>query len=242
MSPKEILFLYGRNVKGTFLSCLTQTPVDPYFEVKGYLLFFHLLLLPITLTFGAGIKTIIDVVTRKEQPPEKMAELNSKVAEVEEKKLKPLVKELLSYEPKSNSSRALKQTLTTIPQDEKSALDNDIRQKKWELQLSQLTSPEQPEPTSVYQKSYIANLELNESNIKKLELYNGERTIYYKQQAFEKQKSAVQEYLGAAKNAGKRMQNIIYFYFFPPKNTKLNTSEINKTDNVVQQSQRFNKN
>src|SRR3990167_4459335 len=60
--PVNKLALYGRNVKGTFFGGYLEAS-DNYAAVLFNV--FHTLLLPLSLTVGAGAKTVVDIATRE---------------------------------------------------------------------------------------------------------------------------------------------------------------------------------
>jgi len=121
--------LFLRNVKGTFLKGFV--PIDTYLFLLYWII--HLALLPITLTLGAGIKTLIDYNTRKFVSNDIIEERKNKISQMNEKDMSELRSHFANYACQSNSSKMLLKLLSDLDK-----LDN-LPPKKLEKQKEFIT-------------------------------------------------------------------------------------------------------
>lgn len=216
MKKKNFLDIYTRNVKGTFWGGFSEVFLKIY-PVGALVPIIHAALLPLTLTFGAAIKSLIDFFSRKEIAEETLNAVNDKIDALDEKSIEPLIREISTYKnAKSASSQKLMSTLNQIPHETHSVIQKAMKDKKRALQEEQLGIDKNPELLDMYQDNFIAKLQLNEVHQKKLEDYIQENDQHCKEQQLKNQKAAVKAYLGADHNYGKRMQQVICNHFFPP--------------------------
>lgn len=213
MSPKQMLFLYGRNARGVFFGGFKLFAGTEYLAPLAWLV--HLLLLPLTMTFGAFIKTCIDILSRKEIPSESMIQLDKKIDDLDNEHIEPLITKMSNYHAKSKSSKKLNKTLKELSTNAKDTIHVATAEKKWALQIDQLKSEKYPDPLKVYIKKHIFELELDEKHQEDFNVYIIENTQNCTTQKFDKQKKEIKTYLEAEKNKGKKMQHIIYNHFFP---------------------------
>jgi hypothetical protein len=220
MKQKNFIDMYKRNFKGTFFGGFFD-PQGTNFVVP-FIWIGHIALLPLTLTFGAGIKTLIDFFTRREIPEETINAVDGAIDALDAESIRPLIESIAIYRngAQSTSSKKLIQMLLhTIPGETIDATSKDLGRKKRELQEAQLGININPELRKRYRPSYIANLPLNEESQRQLDAYIAENRVHTNTQQLSKQKGVIKEYLGADHNYGKKMQQIICNYFFPPVTT-----------------------
>jgi len=81
--------------------------VTPFFWIA------HLILLPFTLTVGAGLKTAYDLFTRKIIPEAEMSSLKAKVRKIDNEEMDSLIVDMFEYkeDAQSNSSKTILQFL-----------------------------------------------------------------------------------------------------------------------------------
>jgi hypothetical protein len=111
MGGKYFFKLLWRNIKGTFFGGFIgingQIGVDPI-ENVGILPFIwigHLCTLPVSLTLGAGIKTIIDYSTRKSTPKEVVEKSLQIVENISDSEFGKIISMLNTASYKSQSSQ-----------------------------------------------------------------------------------------------------------------------------------------
>jgi hypothetical protein len=106
--------------------------------------------------------------------------------------------------------------LTTISCKTNAAkLDASYRESQ-ALQEAQLGIDRNPELRDVYKESYIINVKLDEAHKERLDAYIEKNNAHCDAQQLSQQKQVIREYLGAQHNYGKKMQQVICSYFFPP--------------------------
>ena len=216
---KNFIDIYKRNVQGTFLGGF-NSGWEKIYGIGVIVPIAHFFLLPLTLTFGAGIKAIIDFFSRKEIPEETLSSVNNQVAALDAEGITPLIDEISKYkDAKSTSSQKLIRMLHALPGEADSAMQAGIAKEKRALQEAQLGIDKNPELLNTYKDSYISNLPLDEVHQKRLDDYIQRNSEHCQTQQLSKQKVVVREYLGSEHNYGKRMQQIICNYFFPPAPT-----------------------
>lgn len=204
MNQKSLVDIYIRNVKGAFFGGFKVPEIYPI----GILVpVFHILLLPFTLTFGAGIKSLFDFFLRKEIAETSLSDAKHQIEGMDN--VTPLIEEIYKYEPKSNSSKKLINDLTRISDDTQTRYQD----KKLELQKEQLGIHKNPNLLNAYKSSYISNLTLDESRQKLLDNYMEENQNQCKSEQLEEEKTIIGDYLSAKHNNGKRMQHIICNFF-----------------------------
>src|SRR5580704_6373282 len=112
MALKDFFPLYWRNIKGTFFGGFRLMDDDNgEFEANyaaGLAVLGHILLLPITLTIGALIKTLIDFNTRKPIPKEAIASKKDEIDHYDVTQMLEFINKISQYNtPFSNSSAEL---------------------------------------------------------------------------------------------------------------------------------------
>ncbi|MFI4919104.1 MAG: hypothetical protein ACHP65_06075 [Legionellales bacterium] len=108
MLISEMVKLYGRNFKSTFLRGYTEAGNMPV--AAGTLAFFlHTILLPVTLLFGPAIKTMIDISTREPVAIENINAFKQDLEALNEQQFDDVIVRLLTYlgKVKSKSSQQL---------------------------------------------------------------------------------------------------------------------------------------
>jgi hypothetical protein len=213
MTRKSIWDIYNRNAQGVFLGGFTNIGQWKYLIPVVAIL--HIAFLPLTLTFGAGLKSLIDYFTRKELPQEKLESLNNKINELDNDNIQPLIDEMAHYTPQSNSSKMLLKSLQKIPAETASVLEQAKTEKIRALQLHQLTTGTVVDPTQAYLFTFITSTKLDETHQAQLDEFLKQNEAHVKKQELTKQKAQIQTYLKADENAGKQMQHVIHNHLFP---------------------------
>lgn len=159
MKQKSLTDIYKRNFKDTFFGGFMVPSEYP----DGLAMIFHIVLLPFTLTFGAGIKSLIDFFSRKEIPETSLRDAEHQIKDLDSTTL--LIQEIFKYKPqaKSISSKQLIKDLEQINLDTQTAITTGYQNKKQQLQNEQLGIDKDPSLLNVYQSSYISNLALDET-------------------------------------------------------------------------------
>lgn len=231
-----MLYLWGRNIRGDLTSGWVHGGSENYAAPIAWLV--RLLFLPLTLTLGAGIKTLIDIFSRKELPQAEMAKMWNELNEIDNisDRMDTIVEALLHYDPKSKSSVALCNKLRDLSNNAHESMEKDLKNEEWRLKKAQLNSEE----LEVLQKhntlnKAIPNSTLNAENIEAMKKYR--QTAYVKayQDIHKKEKEAIMDYLREDKNSGKKSEHIIYNALFPPV-----TSEKQKPVDIIKED--YNKN
>ena len=214
MKVKKMFDLYSRNAVGVFWGGLPNPQTWTYLFFPALIV--HLALLPITMTFGAALKTLIDFFTRKELPKEQTSALNDKLSELDGTNIDSLISDIQGYSARSNASKMLQTQLKGLQENATVVETQAAQAKKWALQLAQLTTEAHPDPLKVYTQEYIASLPLDAERQSVFDTYVLANVAHCETQRAAAQKAKVQEYFGAEKNAGKKMQHVIYQHFFAP--------------------------
>lgn len=227
MKHKSLKDIYKRNFKATFFGGFTV----PEIYLIGVLVpIIHLVLLPLTLTFGAGIKSLIDFFSRKEIPETSLRDAEGKIPDLDTDNTTLLIQEIYKYKPQaqSNSSKQLINGLKQINRYTENAIATGYKEKKQQLQKEQLGIDKDPSLLNVYQSSYISNLALDETRQQSLDSYMQENKKHCKSQQLTREKTIILDYLSATHNTGKRMQHIICNFFSPaPRKQPLPPTENN---------------
>lgn len=228
MKKKNFIDIYARNAKGVLWSFPN---VDTWLYLWLPVTVVYTALLPLTATFGAGIKALIDFFSRKEIPEETLGSVDNQVAALDAEGITPLIDEIFKYkDAKSTSSQKLIQRLHAIPNEASAAMQAGMSEAKRTLQKAQLGIKKNSELLNMYKDSYISNLTLDEVHQKRLDDYIQRNNEHCQAQQLSMQKVIVREYLGAEHNYGKRMQQIICNYFFSPPTTVVTPS---KSDEIT---------
>lgn len=211
MKKKSFLDIYFRNAIGVLKNILDIRMWSYGWPIGAALL-------PLNLTFGAGIKTLIDFISRKNIPEETLSEVESKIDALDAETIIPVINAIASYYPnaKSISSKNLYVALRTVEQIANWDLNTDIKTKKLALQKEQLGIDKNPKLLDMYKKSYIANLTLDEGHQKRFDDYAITQKAQRTTQGSSQIKTVIREYVSANHNYGKGMQHAICNYFFSP--------------------------
>lgn len=196
MSLKYFFRLYHRNVKGIIAGpdWLNKTEpgknyLTPEDIIKGLpgamLTFLHIFALPVSLTLGAGIKTLIDYFSRKSIPSTVIDDVNKQLLNINHEDFNDLETELRQYNPKSNSSKRVLVLLSEIDSDRNSCASSNENNAEMELCLEQL------EPAT-------------ETNVQQ----SPEQTLNRK-------KAVMSDFLVGEMNNGKKLHQIICRFFQP---------------------------
>ena len=204
--------IYTRNVKGVFWGGFLDIDRWKHFTIIAALV--HIVTLPLTVTFLAGIKTLFDFFTRKELPEDKINALNGKITALDSESIKPLISDMLQYTPKSTSSQMLLKNLQNVPNEASSVLEQAKKDKIRALQLNQLTTDLVPDPTKTYLEAAITGTKLDDKHQAQLDEYLKLNEAETQKQGLAKQKAQIGAYLNADENAGKYMQHVIHNHFF----------------------------
>lgn len=219
MGQKSLIDSYKRNAKGVFFGGFTVPNI------------YHIIFLPLTLTFGAGIKSLIDFFSRKEIPETSLDNAKHQIQDLDTDRTTLLIEEICRYKPEvqSNSSKQLIEDLEQIALETQTAISTGYQDKKQQLQEEQLGIDKNPDLLNVYQSSYISNLVLDGTRQQSLDSYIEENQKRCKSQEFTRQKTIIGDYLSATHNTGKRMQHIICNFFSPAPTEQSLAREKNHT-------------
>lgn len=135
-SYMRFMDLFGRNAKTLIIKGykLSSPEMNGGTNYMAPLIFVgHTLLLPYTLILGAGIKTIIDLATRKEIPQDKIKNLSDTIDNTPSDKMDEKISEILNYKAKSNSSQKILKELSELDKSTKTTIENEIKDKKQEI-------------------------------------------------------------------------------------------------------------
>lgn len=140
MSRLDIFFnVYKDTVPKIFFGGFRLIPdVEDYTWLIRALL--HLALLPISLTFGAGLFALVHALTRKPLPEEVVASDKEAFENLSDEDINKLSDKLDSLEARSNSSKKLIETLKDaklLPEQKKSQFEYELVQFKFEKQIEQ---------------------------------------------------------------------------------------------------------
>ncbi|KTC71685.1 hypothetical protein Lbir_1540 [Legionella birminghamensis] len=206
---KSFLDIYFRNARGVL-----RISFD--IELWKYAWPVCIVLLPFTLSLGAGIKTLIDFFSRKNIPETNLKAVDNHIATLDSD-INPLLETINTYSShaKSLSSQKLCTSLNKIEIEADSDLAKDINRKKQILQYEQLGIDKDPSLLDRYRKRFIANLKLDESRQKRLDDYNTQQTRHHITKRNNNMKAIIREYVSAPHNYGKAMQQTICNHFFP---------------------------
>lgn len=177
---------------------------------------FHTLFLPISLTVGAGVKTGVDAMSRKELSTEDLQIVKIQLATLSDEQLDQVVADVIKYNPKSELSRSLKTTL----QDINAAADQELAKLKKSV-FDQFASEKQQEFfTAISEKFGAANkMQASQLIIKETDFTAEESKQMQDKIAAEsigivankrkQQLEAIQGYLDNNINAGTKMEQVI---------------------------------
>lgn len=196
MSLKYFFGLYRRNVKGTITGpdWLNKTAPEkgyltPEYFIKGLpgavFILLHIVALPVSLTLGAGIKTLIDYFSRKSVSSTVITDVNNQIQNINQESFSNLETELRQYNPKSNSSKRALALLSQIDSDRNSCAFSSENDAETAL------CPEQLEPAT-------------ETNVQQ----SPEQTLNRK-------KAVISDFLVEEMNNGKKLHQIICRFFQP---------------------------
>ena len=87
--------LYYENIKKIFFGGYTKLNADSLLAPLVWIL--HTLFLPLTLTIGAGITTIIDIITKIELTSTEIIILKNNLKKLNDLQIKEIVNEMLKY-------------------------------------------------------------------------------------------------------------------------------------------------
>ena len=207
MNLKNFFSLYWRNIKGTFFNGF----VEPITYIGPLIWLGHIVLLPLTLTIGAGIKTFIDFFTRKPMPDESIKAKQNEIKSLDDQQIEELTKNISSYNPHSNSSRMLLNQLAQLTIDERLVAEREYAIEKRRLVLDQLG----PNAEQKYLASYIADVSLDVRHKEILKNYDAQNKAHLAEQKLTAQKNVICSYLGDKKNNGKKLMQVILGLFSP---------------------------
>jgi len=205
------LSLYWRNVKGVFLGGFVDSVRFSY--AAPIIWIAHLALLPLTLTFGAGIKSIVDYFSRFSSfvTAEAIKNKQQAISKMDSIDLSLLTTKLLQYEAQSNSSKKLLEQLNQLPNERRRVIKAGYDECKYNLALDQLGKDAEKK----FQPAYIKNLELDSPHQEKLDAYDKANKAHLSTQRQDESKRLITEYIGAEHNNGKKVFQIIFGLFNP---------------------------
>ncbi|MBA2652909.1 MAG: hypothetical protein H0U73_11660 [Tatlockia sp.] len=198
----EFLSIYWRNVKGTFKKGF----IEPIFDLAAFVWISHIALMPITLTLGALLKTVVDFFSRKanEIPEDVLKVQKDEIANFNKENMESLVKEISAYTPKSNSSQMLLKELNQLNSPQRvNKIVNETLEKKCEAKKLELFK---------HQDRFYGHksgpLDTNHStaldNYRKKLINHG-----YDNDKLALQKSLIKDFMNQDKNQGKETWHII---------------------------------
>jgi hypothetical protein len=193
----------------------------------------HIILLPLTLTFFAAFKTLFDVVTRSPLPIQDMAKLQKTVSELDDDGMTRLNRAIHCYEGMSNSSQKLPNELDKSSKVMLDKITNYSELVRNELMIQQAqynANQTKTEEASVknncavpdgFEVVKVASRQVKGNISPLIEDQVIQNTSSFvgacKTDKLLKQKTTILDFLAADKNAGKRMQHVIFNHFFQPK-------------------------
>lgn len=238
MTITEILNLYWRNAKGTFVKPYRHATkaIDSGTEAGrdewGVVVTGQTFFLPLTMPIVPLVKTIVDVATRSKIPQKKLTELEEKIKNLEDFQLDWLVGVISCYgkgsngmgKAQSDSSKKLCELLPSIASQKCQkafvAIENELN--LFELQLNKEKREEKG--LSETMKAELGNsdgvllLNLNENDCKEIEdqVKNKRKELQESptmhtalKEMRTEQRKAILDYIKAPHNNGKRLLDII---------------------------------
>lgn len=167
MKYRYLKSLYDRNVDGTFFGGYVPIP-----DAMGLLIWIpHTLLLPLTLTVGAGIKTLFDYFTRDLVKAKEQKSAAWKAYDMSPQDLSKLYQGIKSYEAHSNSSVKMLKDLAEIEkskEDNYKSIEAETKRKMQSAQVADYIRSHQVEGLNIndLKISYIDAIKLDETHEK----------------------------------------------------------------------------
>lgn len=223
MGAKYFFYLYGRNIKGSFINTLKfAKEVASQTEIGFLIAIASLAVVPITMILGGGIKTLIDFFTRKRMSATRMTESQNSIAAMDQATMDNLTQHIANnYTPRSqsNSSRMLLEQLEAIQYEN----EDDV------IGLSTLKNNrarEQLGPNAhIYSEEYISTLVLDETHQALFDQDVVDARLNYVEQKLARKKELFEGYMGQNKNLGKRLFATISRFHPAPENLLAQNNE-----------------
>lgn len=169
----------------------------------------HLVLLPVTLTFGALIKTVIEMNTREFPQDYEKDKIIEAVGVLDNNQFKAL-EQILQYATfQSIESRELKKNLYKIDAHATFQLKKFVDEEKFNLQLTQLGD----NASEKYDEYDISNVILNKENLSLFDKNCLNKKYELEKEKQIKCKNAIASYLHVELNEGRRMHQLIVGFF-----------------------------
>jgi len=211
MQRIDPLNLYWSNVKDFFFKPY-QFQDDPL-SLYGLIWVIHTALLPVTLTIGAGTKTIVDMATRHPLSEKDMDNLINAIPTLSEEQFDELISIILQYTPRSDTSKKLIEDLKQACDDEAEVvsqltgkLKNDLKNEKVQAIISKLSPKEIVYADITASKNYsFTQAELADIHVTVLRKTEEEFEVTRRKT----QLAAITDYLKSSKNVGKKMGRVI---------------------------------
>jgi hypothetical protein len=201
--------LFWKNVRGVFFGGYKLA--DPlagennhYLAPFAFLL--HTALLPITLTLGAGIKTLVDIATRNTPvSSNQISQTSERIKQLDENEINDLAQVITQYHPSSVSSKRLRKTVKEMDVQEailkkiflngKYAEYKAKKEKEFEAQLND---------SSTLVKYTLKDIDVK--NIKEIESKNINKITTSKTELI---RNSIQRYLISPGNNGKKLHCLL---------------------------------
>ena len=205
MTAQKISFfsLYRRNVKGVW-----NDLSDPSYGMDDYGMPIRFLFLPLTLTIGAGIKSLIDYFTRKPLSPEEYEQTENKLSAMNEDDIEICAATISKNypAPKSKSSNALIQLLISFVNEKviRAEVQSQIEDRKLDSAIEHLKT----EGISISSRPKCI-ISLSETDLEELDKRTPENLNAKKQEVAENKRDNLISFFTNPYNAGKKMQRAI---------------------------------
>lgn len=198
--------IFAHNAVGTFFGGYRKYD-DPIIWIV------HSVLLPISVTVGAGIKTLIDVKSRHEINDEELKQIDQGLENLKGSDFDAFIYNVTQYPAKSNASRLLITNLREERLREQALIDEYAAKEKYhflENKLNEFKKVNEADNNLPYVRLEVnTHCSLTEDD---KQILNDKIKPYIEQQENErrnKQRDLIKIYLHDEINAGKKMQHII---------------------------------
>lgn len=206
--------LYKKNAYEMFIGGYKASSIYVSRQLCLFVFVAHTVLLPITLTLGAGIKALLEVRGRRKVTPEEIQETAAKVAQLEKEpsKIEQLVTYLRQYKnPKSPESQSLYRNFSTLDSGYRSILAGETSFKKLKLQEDQIKNNPQRQAIEVDQVT------LDSEHQKSLNKFIAEEKVKCSKAKAKQQRDEIISYLNNEWNEGTHTQGMIIRFFKNPQ-------------------------
>lgn len=208
MNTRYFFSLWARNAGGVLKGGLV--PIYQFSFVAPFIWIPHLVLLPLTLTLGAGFKTLFDCLTRKFTPEVEVKSRLETISKMSDSEINGLVEIVREYnDAKSHSSKEIQSSLNNLVQNEKRKTTTDCDRK---LQMLLAVQRETQNNLSRHPMDYS---KLNEKNNKDHADFSEKAKNLETKIIATQSKTVIIDFLQKENNNGKEMFNRLMRFFKP---------------------------